>query len=113
MKPPFFATRAHVLVCTGPNCTRRGADLLFKALWAGLEREKLAYYTAGSLRLTESGCLGSCQFGPSLTCYFRRPLQPGSLGEAWYAGVTYPGAMALARALHEGAALPDEGRYDR
>ncbi|HWG85809.1 MAG TPA: (2Fe-2S) ferredoxin domain-containing protein [Deinococcales bacterium] len=110
MRPEFFPTRAHLLVCTDPSCRDRGADLLYRALWQGLERERLAYYQrGGNLRLTEAGCLGACRFGPNITCYYRKG---GELREAWYHGMDYPAAMALARALHAGEEPPAERRFD-
>lgn len=110
MKPAFFGTRAHVLICTGPDCAARGSRVLFEATWTALEREKLMYYSAGgNLRLTQSGCLGACQFGPILACYFRRD---DELREAWYAGLDYPRTISLARALHAGLEPPRDGRYD-
>lgn len=111
MKPRFFKTNAHMLVCTGPDCTARGSRVLLKAFGYGLERERLAYYTpGGNLRLTESGCLGACQFGPNLTCYRKR--QDGLLEEAWYAGMDYPRCMDVARVLQAKLELPNDGRYD-
>lgn len=111
MKPVYYRTRAHLLACTGPNCVARGARLVFRALWNGLERENLAYYArGGNLRLTESGCLGACHFGPTLACY--RRLDDGHLDEAWYAAVDASLAMRIARALHAAEELPDERRYD-
>jgi (2Fe-2S) ferredoxin len=110
VRPAFFPVRAHLLLCTDGSCTQKGADLLFRALWNGLERERLAYYQrGGSLRLTEAGCLGGCRFGPNLACYYR---QAGQLKEAWYYGLDYPKAMAIARALHAGDEPPTEGRFD-
>lgn len=85
--------------------------MLLRTLWNGLERERLAYHTSGgSLRLTASGCLGACQFGPNLTCYRKR--DDGLLEEAWYAGMDSSRCMEVARALHAGLELPPQGRYD-
>ncbi len=98
------------MICTGPQCESRGSRLLFQAAWNGLEREKLTYYSAGgNLRLTESGCLGACQFGPTVACYFRRA---GELREAWFSGMDDPRTINLARALHAGLEPPMDGRYD-
>lgn len=111
MKPVFHRTRAHLLACTGASCRARGADLVFRALWNGLERENLAYYSrGGNLRLTESGCLGACHFGPTLACY--RRLEDGRMDEAWYATVDPALALRVARALHAGEDPPNERRYD-
>ena len=104
-QPAFFPTRAHVLVCTGPSCSGRGSRGLFATLWRRFERERLAYYAGGSLRLTECGCLGACSFGPNLVCYV-----DGS--EAWYAGMDEEQTMELARSLRDRTPLPEHGRYD-
>lgn len=110
MKPDFFKTQAHIMICTDPKCAARGSSLLFQAVWNGLEREKLAYYaTGGNLRLTQSGCLGACQFGPTVACYFRRD---GQLHQAWFSGMDYPRTIGLVRALHAGQEPPTDGRYD-
>ena len=110
MKPHFFKTQAHILICTDPRCAQLGSSLLFQAVWKSLETEKLAYYkTGGNLRLSESGCLGACQFGPTVACYFKRG---SSLQEAWYQRMTYPSTMQLAKTLHAGLELPSEGRFD-
>ena len=110
MKPTFFQTAAHLLICTDERCATRGSRVLFKSVWSGLESAHLAYYkTGGSLRLSHSGCLGACQFGPAVTCYFKRE---GKLEEAWYHGMDYPRTMQLARALNSTLEPPSEGRYD-
>ncbi|MFT2721831.1 (2Fe-2S) ferredoxin domain-containing protein [Deinococcus sp. A31D244] len=110
MSAKYFRTNGHLLVCQGPNCQARGSALLHKALWNHLERESLAYYKrGGTLRLTESGCLGSCSFGPSL-CVYRAA--PGvGLEEAWYAAVDFPLAARIAQAVHEQGPLPAEHQY--
>ena len=109
MPPLYFKTSGHLLVCTGPNCQVRGSALLHKALWNHLERQSLAYYKkGGSLRLTESGCLGSCSYGPSMCIYRQRG---SGLEEAWYAAVDFPLATRIAQAVHEGAELPEEHQY--
>lgn len=111
MKPMFFETRAHLMICVDERCAAKGSRQLFQAVWRGLEAENLAYYkTGGNLRLTHSGCLGACAHGPAVTCYFKRA---GKLEEAWYAGMTYPRTLGLARALHAGTEPPSDGRYDR
>jgi (2Fe-2S) ferredoxin len=110
MKPSFFKTNAHLLICTDERCAAQGSRLLFKSVWNGLETERLAYYkTGGSLRLSHSGCLGACQFSPAVTCYFKRN---GALHEAWYHDMDYPKTMQLARALNDGLEPPVESRYD-
>ncbi len=110
MKPTFFKTNAHLLVCVDGRCAERGSRQLFQNLWRELEGERLAYYaTDGNLRLSHSGCLGACSFGPAVTCYFQRD---GGLHQAWYHGMDIPKTMALARSLHANDSLPTEGRYD-
>jgi (2Fe-2S) ferredoxin len=110
LKPTFFKTKAHLMICTGQSCTQAGSRFLFRAVWQSLESEKLVYYkSGGNLRLTESGCLGSCQFAPSAACYFKRD---GKLGQAWYAKLDHPQIMTIARALHGDQELPSRNRYD-
>ncbi|PTA67064.1 (2Fe-2S) ferredoxin domain-containing protein [Deinococcus arcticus] len=112
MTPKFFATRAHLLVCQGPNCQARGSGLLQRALWNHLEQSALAYYKkGGSLRLTESGCLGACSYGPALCVYRAQPGGNGALEQAWYAAVDFPLARRIAQAAHEEGPLPGDHRY--
>lgn len=107
--PKYFRTSGHLLRCRGSSCQQRNSVLLHKALWNALERDGLAYYKqGGSVRLTDSGCLGACKFGPTLCVYRERD---GQLEQAWYAGVDFPLARAVAQAVHEGGELPDQGRY--
>ncbi len=107
--PTFFPTRGHLLICQNANCQARGSDLLYRAAQNMLERDKLAYYkTGGSLRLTQSGCLGACQFGPVMACYRSRG---GQLEEAWYAAADLPLVRAVAQAMHEEDEWPQERRY--
>jgi (2Fe-2S) ferredoxin len=108
--PLYFSTRGHLLVCQGQSCQTRGSALLHRALWNALERESLAYYKkGGSVRLTESGCLGACSYGPTLCAYRTRP--EGGLEEGWYAATDLPQALNVARAIHAGEALPEGGKY--
>lgn len=110
--PTFFPTRAHLLVCTGPDCVARGGRALFARCTSALEQEGLAYYKAGGgVRLTESGCLGACAHGPTVAAYYDRG--DGSLAQAWYAGMDEAKLVALARALSERRDPPVEGRFDR
>ena len=109
MPARYFKTNGHLLVCQGQNCQARGSVLLHKALWNHLERQSLAYYkTGGTVRLTESGCLGACSFGPAL-CVYRQ--QEDRLEEGWYAAVDFPLATRIAQAVQDGAALPTERKY--
>jgi (2Fe-2S) ferredoxin len=111
LKPTFFDTQAHLMVCVDEPCARQGSRQLYQALWRALETENLAYYKrGGNLRLTHSGCLGACNFGPTMACYFKRE---GKLEEAWYAGMTLPRALELARAVHAGSEPPEQGRFDQ
>ncbi|SEJ88202.1 (2Fe-2S) ferredoxin [Deinococcus reticulitermitis] len=107
--PKYFKTAGHLLLCQGASCQARGSALLHRALWNGLERDSLAYYKrGGSLRLTGSGCLGACSYGPALCVYRERA---GHLEEGWYAAVDFPLARRVALAVYAGEALPEEGRY--
>lgn len=109
--PKYFKTSGHLLLCQDKSCRMRGADLLYLALQGHLEREKLAYYKqGGTLRLTTSGCLGACQYGPTL-CVYRQLAGERGLEEAWYAAVDFPLARRVAQAVHEGQPLPTEGHY--
>lgn len=111
MTPLFFATRAHLLVCVGPQCSKRGSRELLGRATAHLEAQKLAYYKeGGTLRLTATGCLGACAHGPNLTAYYGD--ENGQLREAWYAGVDDARLKSIAEALHAGTEPPAEGRYD-
>jgi (2Fe-2S) ferredoxin len=111
MKPSFFKTRAHLLVCTSEKCASKGSSILFQTLWNALEREHLAYYSGGHVRLTETGCLGACQFGPNATCY--RNLESGFLEEGWYYGLDFPKILNLVRVLNDGEELPLGNRFDQ
>ncbi|WP_420596275.1 (2Fe-2S) ferredoxin domain-containing protein [Deinococcus sp.] len=109
MPPTFFPTKGHLLICQGSSCQARGAELLHKAVSNALEADKLVYYkTGGSLRLTTSGCLGACNFGPAMACYRARG---GELEQAWYAATDFPLARQVAQAVHDEADLPEERRY--
>jgi (2Fe-2S) ferredoxin len=109
MPPRYFPTRGHLLLCQGPNCQARGARLLHTALWNALEKGALAYYkTGGTVRLTESGCLGACAAGPTLCVYRERG---GSLEQGWYGAVDFTLARRVAQAVQDETDLPGEGRY--
>lgn len=112
MTPLFFATRAHILVCVGPQCSKRGSRELLARGTAALEKEHVVYYkTGGTVRLTATSCLGACAYGPNVTAYYGD--EAGQLREAWYAGVDDGRLSRIAKALHEGEEAPTEGRYDR
>ena len=109
MPPKFFPTNGHILVCQNSSCQNRGSALLYKALWNHLEREGLAYYKGGgTVRLTESGCLGACSYGPTL-CVYRQTAQ--GLEEGWYAAADFAVAKAVAQAVQDGTELPAAHRY--
>ena len=108
-RPPYFRTAGHLLLCQHTNCAARGAKLLYQALWNALEREKLAYFkSGGSLRLTGSGCLGACSYGPVLCVYRQRA---AVLEEGWYVAADLLLALRVARAVHAGEELPQERKY--
>jgi (2Fe-2S) ferredoxin len=90
---------AHLLVCVGPRCSSRGAREAFDEVWDQMDRERLAYYrTGGSVRLTESGCLGACDLGPTVACYQRRPDE--LIEQKWFVRMSVARIMELARSVH-------------
>lgn len=108
--PLFFPARAHLLLCTGPRCSRRGSGRVFEDAWSALEARALAYYKrGGTVRLTASGCLGQCSHGPTLVAYHGDA--QGRLSEAWYVGIDAPALLRIARALHDGEPPPGENRF--
>lgn len=107
--PLFFPTRAHLLLCTGPRCSGRGSARLFAEAWRAIEARSLAYYKrGGSIRLTESGCLGQCSRGPTLVAYHGDA--SGKLAQAWYVDVDLAALLRIAKALHDGDPPPDDAR---
>ena len=79
-------TRAHVLVCRGPDCSSRGAQDVYTALAWEVERRGLS----DEVVQTQCGCVGPlCGSGPVVCCY------PTG---AWYAPVS-----ARRRRRHRGA----------
>jgi (2Fe-2S) ferredoxin len=66
---------AHVLVCKGGDCKKRGS----KALRGALKDELRAEGINRDVRVDSVGCLGLCKHGPNLIVY------PGG---TWYLGVT-------------------------
>jgi (2Fe-2S) ferredoxin len=108
--PLFFPTRAHLLLCTGPRCSRRGSPRVFHDSWRELESRSLAYYKrGGSIRLSESGCLGCCAHGPTLAAYYDDG--EGRLAQAWWVAMTAEQLLEIAKAIHDGRALPDRNRF--
>ncbi len=70
---------------------------MFSKIWAGLERDGLAYYKSnGSVRCTATGCLGACGEGPTVAAY------PNTGPPQWWIGMTVDETLALARRLHDG-----------
>jgi (2Fe-2S) ferredoxin len=65
---------AHVLVCKGGDCKKRGS----KAVRGALRDELRAEGMNRDVRVDSVGCLGLCKHGPNLVVY------PGS---TWYLGV--------------------------
>lgn len=113
--PPYFPTRGHLLLCTGPRCTRAGSRRLYDAATNELERRRLAYYKdGGSVRLSEAGCLGACNHGPTLACYREVPGGGvGQLEQAWFCGADLALVMRVADSVQSETPLPiDPRRYD-
>ena len=65
---------AHVLVCKGGDCKKRGSKAVRKALKDELRAEGLNR----DVRVDSTDCLGLCKHGPNLVIY------PGG---TWYLGV--------------------------
>ena len=65
---------AHVLVCGGGDCKKRGAKDVRKALKEELRSEGMI----GDVRVDSVGCLGLCKHGPNVVVH------PGG---TWYLGV--------------------------
>ena len=65
---------AHVLVCGGKDCKKRGAKDVRKALKDELRTEGMI----GDVRVDSIGCLGLCKHGPNVVVH------PGG---TWYLGV--------------------------
>jgi (2Fe-2S) ferredoxin len=66
---------AHVLVCGGGDCKKRGSKDVRKALKGELRERGMV----GDVRVDSVGCLGLCKHGPNVVVY------PGG---AWYLGLT-------------------------
>jgi (2Fe-2S) ferredoxin len=108
-KPPYYPTRAHLLLCTGPRCARSGSARLFADAWSALEARGLAYYkTGGSVRLTEAGCLGACDHGPTLACYASAK---EGLAEAWYDHADLQLVLDVAERAYREEPLPADRRF--
>lgn len=85
---------------------------MFAEAWRTLEERSLAYYKhGGGVRLTESGCLGCCSYGPTLAAYYGD--ERGALAQAWYVGIDAPSLVRIAEALDAGRPPPDDDkRFD-
>jgi (2Fe-2S) ferredoxin len=66
---------AHVLVCGGGDCKKRGSKEFRKALKKELRDKGML----GDVRVDSTGCLGLCKHGPNAVVY------PGG---TWYVGLT-------------------------
>jgi (2Fe-2S) ferredoxin len=78
-------TRAHVLVCRGPDCAARGAQDVYTALADAVHERGLS----DEVIQTQCGCVGPmCGGGPVVCCY------PTG---AWYAPVTAADAVDIVR----------------
>jgi len=58
--------RRHVLVCLGENCTERGADDKYYEL---LQEAINTQAPRGTVKVTQTRCLGACGFGPNIAIY--------------------------------------------
>jgi (2Fe-2S) ferredoxin len=66
---------AHVLICCGGDCKKRGSKDVRKTLKGELRERGMA----GDVRVDAVGCLGLCKHGPNAVVY------PGG---TWYLGLT-------------------------
>lgn len=102
---PKTDTSAHILLCVGPRCTERGARRIFEEVWETLDADSIAYYrSGGSVRLTETGCLGACDFGPTVACYGstgRHDCDGELLSQTWRVRMDTERIVALARSVHQ------------
>jgi (2Fe-2S) ferredoxin len=100
-------TSAHLLVCTGASCATRGSQRLFNEVWAALSEQRIAYFcSGGSVRLTESGCLGACDYGPTVATYVAGP--DGQFAERFYVRMTLDATVEVARRAHQPRATTAE-----
>ncbi len=65
---------AHVLVCAGGDCKKRGSKNVRRALKEGLRAAGMS----GEVRIDSVACLGLCKHGPNVVVY------PGG---SWYLGL--------------------------
>ncbi|MDZ7837801.1 MAG: (2Fe-2S) ferredoxin domain-containing protein [Actinomycetota bacterium] len=61
-----------VSICSGTGCKSAGADSVYKALFAEIEKQKLNFKRKIILRRT--GCHGFCERGPIIIFYPQRYL---------------------------------------
>ena len=78
VKPAIKPYSSHMLVCTGPRCTRGEAEALFKTIGEKLREQGL---DEGALRVkrTRCSCFAVCKGGPIVVVH------PDGI---WYYGVT-------------------------
>ena len=69
---------AHVLVCAGGDCKKRGAKETRKALKGELRSRGLL----GEVRTDTTSCLGLCKHGPNVVVY-----DGADPGGTWYLGL--------------------------
>ena len=69
---------AHVLVCAGGDCKKRGAKETRKALKGELRSRGLL----GEVRTDATSCLGLCKHGPNVVVY-----DGADPGGTWYLGL--------------------------
>jgi (2Fe-2S) ferredoxin len=80
---------AHVLVCGGGDCKKRGSKDVRKALKDELRTRGMA----GDVRIDSTDCLGLCKHGPNAVVY------PGG---TWYLGLTERDVPEIATGHLEG-----------
>jgi (2Fe-2S) ferredoxin len=65
-----------------------------------LSEQRIAYFcSGGSVRLTESGCLGACDYGPTVGTYVASP--DGQHVERFYVRMTSEATIDVARRAHQ------------
>lgn len=89
---------AHVFVCKGGDCKKRGSKKVRKALKEGMRSEGMN----GDVRVDEVSCLGLCKHGPNVVVYHGE--KPGG---TWYVGMSEDDAPEVVR-QHLGDGEPVE-----
>ena len=80
---------AHVLVCGGVDCKKRGSKDVRKALKEELRERGMV----GDVRVDSVGCLGLCKHGPNAVVYPQG---------TWYLGLTESDVREVVRRHLEG-----------